>query len=124
MKFCTTENTSRVVNRLVHRIALVGEDTVETLNIGQFKNLVGFHGIHTDTCHTTVNLVVREQIFSVVNAIRVGTMYVMGVTGIVFHRAIRLGTNNRFGLVGNPQPIMHSVLKTGICFSVRPEGKP
>ena len=75
---------------------------METLDIGQLGDLVDFEGVQTDTSDTTVNLVIHPGVLAVIGAVIVGTMNVVGVAGAILEIAIRLGTENLLGLIGDP----------------------
>jgi len=100
-EFATTEHACGVVDGWVHRIALVREDAVESLHVGQFSDLVGFHRIQADARHAAVNLVVHEDVLAVVGAVGVRRVHVVRVTGAVFEAAVGLGTQDLFGFVGD-----------------------
>ena len=108
VEFLAAEHARRVVDGRVHRVALVGEDAVKALHIGQLGDLVANHVVQADTRQAGVELVVHPGVFAVVNAVLVRRMDVVRVTRGVPQRAIGLGAHDGLGLVGLP-PAHHGI---------------
>src|SRR5512139_4259103 len=97
-----SEHPGGVIDLGVDRVALVGEGAVEALDIGNFGDLVAFHGVHADASETAMELVVDPQVLAVVDAVGVAPVDVVGVAGGVFRRSVGLGAEDRLGFVGVP----------------------
>ena len=100
-ELAAAEHARGVVDGGVHRVALVGEDAVEALHVGQLRDLVADEIVQTDARDAAVDLVVDPGVAAVVVAVLVRGVRVVGVAHGVAQRAIGLGAHDRLGLVGD-----------------------
>jgi len=98
----TAKHAGGVVDGRVHRVALVRENAVKTLHIGQLGNLVANEVVQTDTGDTGVDLVVDPGVAAVVVAVLIGGVRVVGVAHGIAQGTIGLGAHDLLGFVGNP----------------------
>ena len=108
VKLVAAEDAGGVVDLFIHRVALVREDPVKALDVGQLGDLVALERIALDSCQTTVDLVVNPEVLAVIGAIGIGTMDVVGIAGLVLQAAVRFGADDGFGFIGDA-PAAHAV---------------
>jgi hypothetical protein len=100
-ELAAAEDAGRVVDLRVYRVALVREDAVEALHVGQLGDLVADEVVEPDARDAAVDLVVDPGVAAVVVAVLVGGVRVVGVAHRVAQRAIGLGAHDLLGLVGD-----------------------
>jgi hypothetical protein len=82
------EHTGGVVDRRVDRVALVREDAVEALDVGQLGDLVADEVVEADAGEAAVDLVVDPGVAAVVVAVLVRGVGVVGVADGVAQAAV------------------------------------
>ena len=100
-EFLAAEHARGVVDGRVDRVALVGEDAVEALDVRDLGDLVAHHVVQAEAGQTCVDLVVHPAVFAVVDAVLVGGLDVVSVAHGVLQRAIGVGAHDGLGFVGD-----------------------
>jgi hypothetical protein len=101
VELAAAEHARGVVDLLVHRVALVREDAVEALHIGQLGDLVADEVVEPDAGDAGVDLVVDPRVAAVVVAVLVRGVRVVGVAHGIAQAAIGLGAHDGLALVGD-----------------------
>ncbi|KGD34394.1 hypothetical protein DO70_6348 [Burkholderia pseudomallei] len=94
VELVAAEHARRVVDRLVERIALVGEDAVKALHVRQRRDRVALHRVEAHARDARIDLVVHEDVLAVVRAVRIGHVHVVRVAREVFELAVGLGADD------------------------------
>ena len=100
-KFTAAKHARGVVDGGINRVALVRENAVKALHVGQVRDLVADEVIKAYACDTGVDLVVDPGVAAVVVAVFVRSVRVVRVGNRVLQAAIGLGAHDFLGLVGD-----------------------
>ena len=98
----TAKNSGGVVDGGIDRIGLVGENSVETLDVRQRRDLVANKIIQANTGNAAVELVVHPCVTAIVVAVLVRSVQVVRVGHVVQRAALGIAPHHIQGFIGNP----------------------
>ena len=100
-KLATAEDAGGVVDGRIHRVALVRENAMKALHIGQLGDLVTDEIVETDARNAGVDLVIDPGVAAIVVAVLVGGVCMVRVGNVVAQVTVGLGAHDRLGFVGD-----------------------
>ena len=95
------EHARGVVDRWIDRVALVRENAVEALHVGQLGDLVAHEVVEANARNAAVDLVVDPGVAAVVVAVFVRSVGVVGIGHRVLQAAVGLGAHHGLGFIGD-----------------------